>query len=226
MKRIAFYGGSFDPPHIGHLEIARKLIEQFSLDEFVFIPAFHAPHKKDRKPTSAFHRFAMLALATKDLADVTVSKMELELPEKPYTVETLSRLKNELTETEIFFVMGADSWQDILTWREWETVLTMVNIIVVTRPDYEIGFSHVTDAVRERIVDLRGEEEKRRKGEEEKEKKSEIPNPESRIFITDSVQIDVSATEIRQRIKENTDGWQKDVPNEVAKYLEKYELYK
>jgi nicotinate-nucleotide adenylyltransferase len=215
MKRIAFYGGSFDPPHIGHFEIARKLVEQFSLDEFVFIPAFHAPHKKERKPTSAFHRFAMLALATNNLANVTVSKMELELPEKPYTVETLTRLKNELNDTEIFFVMGADSWQDILTWREWETVLTMVNIIVVTRPDYEIGFSHVTNAVRERIVDIRGKEEN----------KSKIQNLKSKIFITDAVQIDVSATEIRQRIKENTDGWQKDVPNEVAKHLEKYELY-
>ncbi|HQU83803.1 MAG TPA: nicotinate-nucleotide adenylyltransferase [Pyrinomonadaceae bacterium] len=223
MKRIAFYGGSFDPPHIGHLEIARKLIEQFSLDEFVFIPAFHAPHKKDRKPTSAFHRFAMLALATKDLTDVTVSKMELELPEKPYTVETLSRLKNELSDTEIFFVMGADSWQDILTWREWETVLTMVNIIVVTRPDYEITFSHVTDAIRERIVDLRDERVKWRKGE--RVNKSEIQNPKSKIYITDSVQIDVSATEIRRKIKENLGGWQKDVPDEVAKYIEKYSLY-
>lgn len=215
MKRIAFYGGSFDPPHIGHLEIARKLIDQFGLDEFVFIPAFHAPHKKDRKPTSAFHRYAMLALATNDLRDVSVSKMELELPEKPYTVETLTRLKNELTETEIFFVMGADSWQDILTWREWETVLTMVNIIVVTRPDYEIGFAHVTDAVRARIVDLRGE----------KGKKFQIPNSEFQIYITDAVQIDVSATEIRQKVRENFANWQKDVPEEVAKYIEKYSLY-
>lgn len=223
MKRIAFYGGSFDPPHIGHLEIARKLIEQFSLDEFVFIPAFHAPHKKDRKPTSAFHRFAMLALATKDWETVKVSKMELELPEKPYTVETLSRLKNELSDTEIFFVMGADSWADILTWREWEMVLTLVNIIIVTRPDYEIGFAHVTDAIRERIVDLRGEGVKGRKGE--RVNKSEILNLKSKIFITDMVQIDVSATEIRQKIKEDLGGWQKDVPEQVAKYIEKYSLY-
>lgn len=220
MKRIAFYGGSFDPPHIGHLEIAEKLIEQFSLDEFVFIPAFHAPHKKDRKPTSAFHRFAMLALSTNDSAQVTVSKMELELPEKPYTVETLSRLKNELTETEIFFVMGADSWQDILTWREWETVLMMVNIIVVTRPDYEIGFSHVTDAVRERVVDLRREFQVSNNKPDAGRRQLE-----TNIYISSAVQIDVSATEIRRRIRENADGWQKDVPVAVAKYLEKYELY-
>ena len=218
MKKIAFYGGSFDPLHDGHLAIARALTEQFFLDEFVFIPAFHAPHKKDKKPTSAFHRFAMLALATNSEAKIKVSRIELELPEKPFTVETLTRLKNELPETEIFFVMGADSWQEILTWREWEKVLTMVNIIVVTRPDYEIGFAHVTDAVRERIVDLRKEEEK--------EIKSKIKNQKSKIYITDAVFVDVSATEIRQKIKENKDDWQKDVPDEVAKYIEKYELYK
>ncbi|CAN5481858.1 nicotinate-nucleotide adenylyltransferase [soil metagenome] len=217
MKRIAIYGGSFDPLHVGHLTIARKLIEIFGLDEFVFIPAFHAPHKKEKKPTSAFHRFAMLALATNDEPEIEVSKMELELPEKPYSVETLGRLKNELPNAQIFFVMGADSWQDILTWREWETVLTMVNIIVVTRPDYEIGFSHVSDNVRERIIDLR---------EKGNLNTSKIRNPKSKIYITDAVQIDVSATEIRRKIKDGASDWQQDVPKEVAKYIEKYELYK
>lgn len=212
--RIAFYGGSFDPLHVGHLTIAHKLSEVFMLDEFVFIPAFHAPHKKDRKPTSAFHRFAMLALATNDEEKIKISRMEIELPEKPYTIETLTRLKNELPDAEIFFVMGADSWQDITTWREWEKVLTLVNIIVVTRPDYEIGFSHVTEKIRKRIVDLR-----------KAENKSKIQNSKSEIYITDAVQIDVSATEIRRKISENSAEWKKDVPQEVAKYIEKYKLY-
>ena len=223
MKRIAFYGGSFDPPHVGHLAIAEKLLEVFALDEFVFIPAFHAPHKKDKKPTSAFHRFAMLALATADEPNIKVSKMELDLPERPYTVETLTRLKSELTETEIFFVMGADSWADITTWREWEKVLTLVNIIVVTRPDYEIGFEHVTNEIRERITDLRGKSPA--EPQSRKEGKSEIRNPKSEIYITDAVQIDVSATEIRQKIKEKRPGWQPDVPPAVVKYIEKYGLY-
>ena len=225
MKRIAFYGGSFDPLHVGHLEIARTLSEIFNLDEFVFIPAFHAPHKKDKKPTSAFHRFAMIALATNSEAKIEVSNMELELPEKPYTVETLERLKNKLPDAQIFFVMGADSWQDITTWREWEKVLMMVNIIVVTRPDYEIEFSHVTEVIRQRIIDFRGNfnaKTQRRKDA----KTSGIWNLKSGIYITDAVQIDISATEIRRKIKENEDGWQRDVPNEVAKYIEKYELYK
>ena len=217
MKRIAFYGGSFDPVHEGHLTIARKLSEIFELDEFVFIPAFHAPHKKDKKPTSAFQRFAMLALATNDAPKIKVSKMEIEAPERPYTVETLTRLKNEMPEARIFFVMGADSWQDITTWREWEKVLTLTNIIVVTRPDYEIGFAHVTEEIRQRIVDLRN-------GAKPSDD-SRLTIDDSRIHITDAVQIDVSATEIRGKIRDGANGWQEFLPAEVIKYIEKYNLY-
>jgi len=230
MKRIAFYGGSFDPPHDGHLTIARKLIEIFELSKFVFVPAFHAPHKKDKNPTSAFHRYAMLALATNDAPKIGISKMELDVPARPYTFETLLRLKNELKNTQIFFVMGADSWQDITTWREWEKVLTLVNIIVVTRPDYEIAFSHITEEIKARIVDLREDfNAKTQRREDAKEfeiwnLKSEIN--EVRIYITDVVQIDVSATEIRQKIKDDVTDWHKDVPVEIAKYIEKYKLYK
>ena len=217
MKKIAFYGGSFDPFHDGHLAIAKKLTEIFELDEFVFVPAFHAPHKKDKKPTSAFHRFAMLCLATNDEPKIRVSRMELEAPEKPYTFETLTKLKNKLTDAEIFFVMGADSWEEITTWREWETVLTLTNVIVVTRPDYEIGFSHVTEDIRARIVDLRRSNQQ-----------SAISNQRSsdlQIYLTDAVQIDVSSTDIRKKIRENDDNWRELVPQEVAKYVEKYELY-
>ena len=156
MERIAFYGGSFDPPHRGHLAIAHALLAQFELDEFIFIPAFHAPHKLRKQPTSAYDRYAMLCLVTDDEPAIRISKREIEMPERPFSVETLSRLKAEMPDDQIFFVMGADSWMDITTWREWEKVLTMTNIIVVTRPGVEIGFSHVTDEIRSTIVDLRG----------------------------------------------------------------------
>ena len=222
MKRIAFYGGSFDPVHLGHTTIAGKLMDLFGLDEFVFIPAFHAPHKLDRKPTSAFHRYGMLCLATRNDDAFKVSTMELDLPEKPYTVETLERLKAELPDDRIFFVMGADSWWDIRTWREWENVLTMSNHIVVTRPGYEIDCSHVTDEIRDRIVDLRHD------GPETVEIKIEsIPGTgDSKIYITDAVEMDVSATAIRSGARDGSNDWQRYVPDDVAKYIEKYQIYK
>ena len=222
MKRMAFYGGSFDPPHCGHLTIARALTEQFRLDRFVFVPAFHAPHKHKR-PTAALHRYAMLAVATNDEPQIAISKMEIDEPERPYTFETLTRLKTELTDTQIFFVMGADSWAEITTWREWETVLSLVNIIVVTRPDYEIGFAHVTNEVRARIVDLRNKRENELRMTNDESRNN---GGDSRIFITDAVCLDVSATEIRRKVKENAADWRYNVPPQVAKYVEKYELYR
>jgi nicotinate-nucleotide adenylyltransferase len=239
MKRIAFYGGSFDPLHIGHLEIARALTKEFELEEFFFVPAFHAPHKRDKRMTSAFCRHAMLALATSTDDKIKVSTIELEAPERPYTFETQAKLLERYGgAAELFFVIGADSWNEITTWRNWELVLTQTNIIVVTRPDYEIAFDHVTEEIRESIVDLRNKEKETddgRRGEEENNEqrttneepktKDQKPKTKNQIYITDAVQIDVSATEIREKIRRGESDWQKLVPEEVAKYVKKYNLY-
>jgi len=218
MKRVAFYGGSFDPIHNGHLQIAEKLTELFELDEFWFVPAFHAPHKRGKNVTSPVCRYAMIALATNAESKIKISTVELNAPEKPYTFETLAKLKNQLSSAQIFFVMGADSWKEITTWREWETVLTVVNIIIVTRPKFEIEFSHVGEEIQGRIVDLRKNVLSR---------KSEIENhaTATKIYITDAVNLDVSATEIRRKISANETDWRELVPPQVAKYIEKYELY-
>jgi len=214
-KRIAFYGGTFDPVHCGHIAVAQRLLELFSLDQFVFLPAFHAPHKPERKPTSGYHRFAMLSLATQREPRMSVSTLELDHAQKRYTIDTLPELIEQNSNTEIFFVMGADSWADITTWREWEKVLLMTNHIVVTRPGYDIALDHVTEAVRRRVVDLR------------EDTGAVLGNDGPKIFITDAVKLDVSATGIRDDVGEDHRlDREDDVPQEVAKYIEKYELYK
>src|SRR5690606_40461884 len=111
--------------------------------------------------------------------------------------------------------MGGDSWQDITTWREWERVLTMTDQIVVTRPGYPIGLSHVTDEIRGRIVDIRG-------------KSSPVVPKDSgaNIYITDAVSVDISATAFRDLASQKAEGWDTGLTKEVAKYVEKYELYK
>ena len=214
-RRVAVYGGSFDPVHRGHLEIAKALLAEFRLDEFVFVPAFHAPHKRRKQPTSAYDRFAMLCLVTNGEQSVRVSKIEIEMPESPYSVETLTRLKAEMPDDEIFFVMGADSWMEIATWREWEKVLSLTNHIVVTRPGIEISFEHVTDAIREKIVDTRSTQYLASRPSDTSEK----------IYITDAISLDISATEIRQKIRSGDASWRLDVPTEVANYIEKYQIY-
>ncbi len=217
MRRVALYGGTFDPIHKGHVAVAEGLSKLFALDEVLFIPAHVAPHKRAGVVTPALHRYAMLALATQSEDAFRVSTVELDAPERPYTWETLSRMRETLgSEASVFFVMGADSWADITTWREWERVLSLSNHIVVTRPGYELGTGHVTPAVRERIVDLRG-------GAGEIKDESEG----RKIYVTDAVQLDISATEVREAVREGREeDWPKLVPPPVADYIRKYGLYR
>jgi nicotinate-nucleotide adenylyltransferase len=219
MKKIAFYGGSFDPVHKGHLAIAEKLTELFGFDEFYFVPAFHAPHKAEKGVTSAFCRYAMLALATQDKPLLKISTIELDAPEKPFTIETLTKLKNYYkTSAEIFFVMGADSWADIRTWREWEKLLLLTNFIVVTRPHFDISLRHVTPEIAARVVDCRGRSSFANDAPQKTTK--------ARIFFTDAVRLDISASEIRRQISLQTNAaWRKIVPEAVAEFIEKYHLY-
>jgi len=220
MKEVAYYGGTFDPVHRGHIFVADGVQRLFGLDQVKFLPAFHAPHKPDSVPTSAFHRFAMLVLATSQFPNLSVSTLELEHGKKRYTIETLSELKAIHPGERHVFIMGADSWMDILTWRGWEEVLLMTDHIVAARPGYDISFDHVSANVRERIIDVRGFDA----AETQKEFNLQRPRSHS-IFITDVAEHNISATEIRIDASDGKIDRQHDMPGEVAKYIEKYELY-
>lgn len=220
-RRIALYGGTFDPVHLGHLEVARRLLELFALEEVVFIPASVAPHKRRRAVTPALHRYAMLVLATLNDERLRVSTIELDAPEKPYTVDTLERTKAEFgNQAQLFFVMGADSWAEIATWHEWERVLESSNHIIVTRPGYKVETAQFAPALRQRIVDVRQLSKK-----EIGARLNGLGEPS--IYITDAVMADVSATQIRARARAGRrDELLKLVPPPVANYITKYELYR
>ena len=213
LRRVAIYGGTFDPVHNGHLAVARKVVELFELDELVFVPACVPPHKRNASITSAFHRFAMLALATEPDQRLLISTIELDSPDRPYAVDTVARMQSE--SRQLFFVIGADSWAEITTWHEWERLLGMCDLIVVTRPDYPVA-----DApAKAEVVDVRGlgqdairELEGRERG--------------PRVFISDAVMMDVSATRIREAARvQETALLRTMVPPAVAEHIEKYKLY-
>lgn len=220
-RRIALYGGTFDPVHVGHIAVARALLRLFTLDELLFIPAHVAPHKRERAVSPGLQRYAMLALATQEEALMRVSTIELDAPERPYTVETLARLKEEAGRTaQLFFIMGADSWSDIRTWREWERVLMLTNHIVMARPGYDLDAAHVTDEIRERLLDLRG-------ADEASVARAISQSATAKIYVTDAVNVDISATTIRQLVREGrTSEWRALVAPPVAEFIEKYRLYK
>ena len=211
------YGGTFDPVHAGHVEVARRVLQLFEIQKVLFIPAQMAPHKIGWPVTEPIHRYAMLALATQDDPQLAISTFELDAPDRRYTVETVEHFQRVLGDsTELFFIMGADSWSEITSWREWERLLLMTNHIVVTRPGYEPVTTHV-GKISERIVDVRG---------------SNAPllssaDREKKIFFTDVVMNDVSATSIRRlasegRVAELTGL----VPGPVLEYIKKYGIYR
>jgi len=210
------YGGTFDPVHIGHIDIARRVSEVFEIEKVVFIPAQMAPHKIGRPVTPSVHRYAMLALATQDDPQLSISTFELDDPDRRYTVDTVAHFQRRLgNETELFFIMGADSWSEITSWREWERLLTMTNHIVVTRPGFEPSIAHV-GAVGERIVDLRGTATE-----------AATSRTTPRIYFTDAVMKDVSATRIRRLASEGrTDELTDLLPPAVLEYIKKYGIYK
>jgi nicotinate-nucleotide adenylyltransferase len=218
-RRVALYGGTFDPVHDGHMTVARGLADLLALDELLFVPAHVAPHKRSVPPTSPWHRHAMLALATEGEPRMLISSAELDAPERPYSVETVARFKDEFgARARLFFVMGADSWSEITTWREWERLLSLCDHVVVTRPGYELSFGHVPANIRARVVDLRGEvNENARRAVEE----SEPPS----IFLSDAASVDVSSTEVR-RAAARGEVESLPVPRAVAEYIGKYGLYR
>lgn len=213
-ERIALYGGTFDPVHAGHLEVARRVSQLFEIEKVLFVPAQMAPHKIGRPVTEPIHRYAMLALATQDDPRLGISTFELDAPDRRYTVETIDHFQRVLGDaTELFFIMGADSWSEITTWREWERLLTMTNHIVVTRPGYEPVRTHV-GTISERIVDLRGGQTPQFQGGK-------------KIFFTDVVMTDVSATDIRRLVSEGRlEELTGLVPGPVLEYIKKYGIYR
>ena len=214
-RRIGLYGGTFDPVHQGHLDVARRVGKLFEIDEILFVPAQLAPHKLGRPVTPAIHRYAMLVLATKDDPQLRISTFELDAPDRRYTVDTLTHFQQTLVEDELFFIMGADSWADIETWRNWEQLLTMTNHIVVTRPGHSVDIEH--SPFINRIIDMRG-----------RTQISELKNARTpQIFVTDVVMDDIAATDIRRFCREGGfDELRGSVPDAVIEYLQKYQIYR
>jgi nicotinate-nucleotide adenylyltransferase len=234
-RRVALYGGTFDPVHNGHLAVARELQKLFALEDVLLIPAYVAPHKRGARVTPALHRYAMLALATQHEPFARVSTIELDFPARPFTIETIERVQFERgTAWRTFFIMGADSWLEIETWHEWRQLLALTDVIVVARPGYERAAHHCPVSFdRKRVLDVRGcdacglsvvlEENVSQKAEPSENETREF---ETRVYFTDAVVLDVAATKIRRLAYDRDESLREFVPPAIAEYIAKYELYK
>ena len=137
MTRIGILGGTFDPIHIGHLEAAQAARQALTLDRIMLLPARTPPHRNSEPRASAFHRFAMAALAATTKLEMVVSDLELRRDGPSYTSITLEQLHAEgYKPSQLFFILGADAFADIGTWHDYPRLLELSNFGVVSRPGF------------------------------------------------------------------------------------------
>jgi len=133
-QRICLFGGTFDPIHCAHLRIAGEAAKQFALDKLLFIPAGSPPHKTAAGLTPYEDRFQMVEIACEPYPQFEASRLE-EHEGLSYTIDTVKRFSATLTDGEaLFFLIGADAFDEIETWKSWQELIKLIEFIVVTRP--------------------------------------------------------------------------------------------
>ena len=136
--RLGVFGGTFDPPHVGHVSIARELQESGALDEILWIPVRFPPHKPANPLTSAERRMEMVRAATDGLALQSVSDIEFLREGPSYTVDTLRALRSERPEAAPVLIMGADQFVELAGWHEAEEVVRLADVCVLPRGGVEL----------------------------------------------------------------------------------------
>jgi nicotinate-nucleotide adenylyltransferase len=141
LKRVGLLGGTFDPVHNGHLDLAAKTTQLFNLHKVLFIPVSQSPHKLNVQSTSSLHRVAMLELALKKKTKFSVELSEVDKGGVSYTIETLSRLKERYPDWDLFLILGADAFLLMDTWKSFIDIFKLCHVLVSTRPGVKLRVS-------------------------------------------------------------------------------------
>ena len=201
-RKIVLFGGTFDPIHLGHVEVAAFACEDIGAEKVIFVPARRSPFKKFFPVASDADRMEMIRLATGDYENFKASDFELQGPEPSYTIDTVRHFKEKISDAEIFWLAGADNIEELSQWYKITELLDECNLCLMCRagcekPDFE------------KFVDLWGAERARKLSQN----------------IIQTPLIDISSTEIRKRIAgaEDVSGM---LCETVIDYIERKNLYK
>ena len=203
-KKIGIMGGTFNPVHHGHLVTAQEALDQFGLDEVIFIPTGDPPHKIEDLLAHAEDRYLMTVIATSSNSSFFVSRIEIDRTGKSYTIDTVKELRKIYSSgSELYFITGADAILEILTWKNTREIVTLTKFIAATRPGYDLS------KIKELKTTLFDSEDK----------------ADRKIFIMEIPALAISSTNIRKRIK-NGRPVNYLVPEGVNNYILKHGLYK
>lgn len=144
MERIALFGGSFDPIHVGHTQVAQDALQQLKADRMIFIPAKRSPFKPNAPAASDAHRLNMIQCAIQDTRSFEVNDCEFKRPAPSYTLDTITYLRSTLPrETELFWLIGVDTLSELPHWYGIDELMEQCHLALLTRGGYEFpNFSH------------------------------------------------------------------------------------
>ena len=200
IRKLAIMGGTFDPIHMGHLVTAEEVRHEFHVDEVLFVPTGHPPHKSNINMTTCEHRYLMTVLATAANPYFKVSRIEIEREGVTYTIDTIKELKRIYgNEVQLYFITGADAVHKMLSWKESAELLQICDFVAVTRPGYN----------KEELIDQIEELNKQY---------------ETNIHFLEVPALAISSSDIRRRLNEMK-PIKYLVPQEIENYIKKHELY-
>lgn len=209
MKLIGILGGTFDPIHYGHLTIADQVLRSVQCDRIDFIPCFKPPHR-DQPIATPPERFDMVQLAVAPFSQFFANPIEIRRQGVSYTIDTLRHLHAISSNETLCLILGSDAFAQLNTWREWQSLFDYAHIIVVTRPQSALPHSAwLTTLTQEREITHSNQLRENRAGN---------------IYTLDIAPIDISATHIREEIRDNIANINA-LPKTVYEYIINHALY-
>jgi nicotinate-nucleotide adenylyltransferase len=214
-RRIAVFGGTFDPIHNGHLRAATLVARRFALDRVLFVPSYIPPHKRRPKIAPANARLAMVELAVRGRRRFAASPLEVAARATSYSVLTLEKIGRQWPGARLFFLLGVDAFLEIETWREWKRLLDQCRLIVATRPGTPLRKARAVlgEPLARTMVEV---------GRSVRIDESFLEG--HRIFILPIAALPISATEIRRRVRSGL-SIRGLVPRAVERYIRQERLY-
>ena len=192
-------GGTFDPVHNGHIAIAETVMKRVGLDEVLFMPAAQTPLKEERIISAAEHRLEMVRLAIEGISYFRLSTVEMNRVGPSYTIDTMSELRSLVGEdSELFFIMGCDSLASFPQWKDPDRLIRVCRLVALPRPGCA-------------VPDLDALEK-------------EVPGISKNVILLDEPHIDISATEIREKVAKGL-PISNMVPEPVEEYIKQHRLY-
>ncbi len=213
LMKLGILGGTFNPIHLAHLQIAREVLRACQLDQVLFIPAADPPHKPVANDTPFEHRLAMVNAAIAAEPLFHSSNIEARRPGKSYSVKTLEILRREDPAGERYFIIGLDSYQDIANWKDYQRIFQLTHLVVMTRPG-----SSIDDPLQALPVAVRDDF-----CYDDGFKRLRHISGNYLIFLEETY-MDISSTEIRNKVAAGQ-SIRHLVPPAVADYISKHGLY-